>query len=224
MRPRRANEISNPIRSAPVHIAVVLDRSGSMSSIAGDIVGGFNTFLSDQKAEQGDATITLAQFDDRDPFELLVDRADLRSVHCLDPGKYQPRGCTPLYDAIGTMIGRLDRSKGDEDVVVVIITDGLENASREFSAARVHGLINDRRKAGWAFVFLGANQDAYATGADLGMAVSNTSGWSASPAGSAVMFDKLSAATVGHRRKPSHVRRRDEGRFFEGSARPRNDG
>ena len=121
----------------PVHISIVLDRSGSMTRIADDIVGGFNQFLQKQRETEGEAKVTLVQFDSEDPFEVLIDSIPLREVTDLDPAAYQPRSLTPLYDAVGRMILRIDeqitsrRKLGlaEEDQVVLIVTDGLENAS-----------------------------------------------------------------------------------------------
>ena len=97
--------------SAPVHISIVLDRSGSMASIADDIVGGFNEFLREQRKRDGEARVTLVQFDGQDPFEILVDGRDLRDVQDLTRDRYQPRGMTPLLDATGRMILRIDSQR-----------------------------------------------------------------------------------------------------------------
>ena len=150
---------------------------------------------------------------------MLVDGEDLATISGLDPARYQPRGTTPLYDAIGTMIYRLDRRGEAEDVVVVIVTDGLENASREYASGQVHRLIEERKKSGWTFVFLGANQDAYASGERIAVAPGSAANWAASPAGSAAMFGTLSRATARLRAKPSAHRRRDVDGFFEGEER-----
>ncbi len=83
----------------PVHISVVLDRSGSMARIADDIVGGFNTFLDEQRKTEGKARVTLVQFNGQDPFEVLIDGEDLDTVPDLDATRYLPRGSTPLHDA-----------------------------------------------------------------------------------------------------------------------------
>ena len=100
---------------------------------------------------------------------------------------YQPRGSTPLYDAVGTLVERVDAhvaSGGhDADQVVVVLTDGFENSSRKFSQHQVFTTVAERRERGWTFVFLGANQDAYAAGGDMGIARSNTANWVADDAG-----------------------------------------
>jgi len=204
----------------PVHIAVVLDRSGSMASIASDVIGGCNTFLDGQRHVAGDAVVTLVQFDSQDPFEILVDGADLATTSGVDPARYRPRGNTPLYDAVGAMIGRLDERAADpvhgpEDVVVVLITDGLENASRRWDRRRVFDLIAARKRDGWTFVFLGADQDAYAAGAGIAVARGSAREWVRSPEGVGNMFADLDEAMTGHRSKPSAQRRADVDEFFD---------
>jgi Mg-chelatase subunit ChlD len=210
-------------KTAPIHIAVVLDRSGSMGHIASDIVGGFNQYLSEQQRREGPARMTLVQFDGQDPFEVLVGGRDLQDVAELDPQAYQPRGATPLLDAVGKMILRVDadiasRVDGDlpaEDQVIVVVTDGLENASTEFTRQGLFDLIEQRRRAGWVFVFLGADQNAYAEGTAIGVSGANAAPWQKSKAGVAAMYAKLSRTTAAHRHKPAAVRKQDADRFYE---------
>ncbi len=206
----------------PVHISIVLDRSGSMSSIADDIVGGFNEFLAAQRRADGMARVTLAQFDSENPFEVAVDGADLARVRPLRRGDYQPRGATPLYDAIGRMIGRIDAEVSrradlglvSEDQLVVIITDGLENASSEHTRAGVMRLIEERRERGWAFAFLGANQDAYAEGRAIGVAAGSAAPWQPTPAGAREALAAVAAATTSYRSQGRAGRRSVADRLF----------
>jgi len=206
---------------APIHISVVLDRSGSMNSIADDTVGGFNAFLAEQRRAPGVARVTLAQFDSEAPFELLIDGVDLRLVADLDRSAYQPRAWTPLYDAIGQMIARIDAGIAtraveglpEEDQVVAIVTDGLENRSARFTRDDVFRLIEERRQAGWAFVFLGADQDAYAVGGQMGFAPRGRVVWEKTPEGMRKMWADLSYSTEGHRAKPREQRRREADEF-----------
>jgi len=211
----------NDSTPAPIHISVVLDRSGSMASIADDIVGGFNRFLAEQRRTVGEARLTLVQFDSEAPFEILIDGADVHLVADLHPAAYQPRGLTPLYDAVGQMIARIDTNIGEragrglpeEDQVVVIITDGLENHSRHFHRAEVFGLIEERRRAGWVFVFLGADQDVYAEGGRIGVAAQQRVGWLKTEKGVKKMWDDLSHSAELHRLKPREQRRREADEF-----------
>ena len=206
-----------------VHISIVLDRSGSMTRIADDIVGGFNQFLRKQRNTEGEARVTLAQFDSEDPFEMLIDGIPLREVTDLDPAAYQPRSTTPLYDAVGRMIVRIDgqitsRRKvrlPEEDQVVLIVTDGLENASTDFTRSRVFEMVSDRRKQGWVFVFLGADQDVYAEGDKVGVASANRVSWEKSKAGSKKMWKDVAYSTSSYRSKTGYLRRKDRDSFHE---------
>lgn len=119
--------------AARTHIAIVLDRSGSMESIRDDVVGGFNAFLASQQAVEGQATLTLVQFDSQDPHEVLFDHAPIKAVRPLGRQDFVPRGCTPLLDAVGrTLLATelwLAQQPVDtrpEQIVFVIITDGQE--------------------------------------------------------------------------------------------------
>jgi len=120
----------------------LLDRSGSMQSIASDVVGGFNQFFAEQRAQAGELRVTVVQFDDQAPHEVLIDRADVAKVVDLDAHRYKPRGMTPLFDAIDLLLDRAERAQGSpSDQLVVVFTDGLENAShrvtRETAFARI---------------------------------------------------------------------------------------
>lgn len=149
-----------------VEIACVVDRSGSMYGIATDAIGGFNSFLESQKAEPGDAKLTLVLFDHE--YQVTHDGVDIQSVPPLDDRTYEPSGTTALLDAIGRTINdvgnRLAATPEPErphKVIVAILTDGLENASRNYSHAKVTEMIEHQKTVyGWEFVFLAANQDA----------------------------------------------------------------
>jgi len=207
----------------PVHISVVLDRSGSMARIADDVVGGFNTFLEEQRKEDGKGRVTLVQFDGQNPFEILIDGEDLAKVSDLDPSRYIPRGNTPLYDAVGAMIAKIDAEileradagKPIEDQVVVIVTDGYENASREFSGKMISDLIETRRSRAWAFVFFGADEATFEEGATMGVSQANTAQWVATGEGTAAMFAAVSRETTTFRSMGPSERVRKSDRFLE---------
>lgn len=171
------------------HISVVLDRSGSMQSIADDTVGGFNAFLSDQKANDGRATITLVQFDNQ--YEVLKDMEDLEETEDLTRETYVPRGGTALLDAIGRTINTVDSqisALGEDEqpdkVVFVIITDGEENQSREFSRDNIFEMISRHESENdWQFVFIGANQDAIQAGGGMGVRAANSLTYGANAGG-----------------------------------------
>jgi hypothetical protein len=154
-------------------IAFVLDRSGSMNPIADDAIGGFNTFLKDQQALSGEARLTLVLFD----HEYLVAHNNVAIQHVppLDSSTYVPRGMTALLDALGRTIddagARLAGTPEAErpaKVIVAILTDGQENASRDYTFAKVAGMIkHQQEKYSWEFLFLAANQDAIAAAGAL---------------------------------------------------------
>jgi len=165
-------------------IVVVLDRSGSMASVADDTIGGFNTFLQEQKDAEGHARLTLSQFDNE--HELVHERLEIDAVPPLDESTFVPRGSTALLDAIGRTISSVRaRLKSDSPeerpwkVVFVIITDGQENASREFTWAQVFEMIQRQQgDEGWEFLFLGANQDAIGEAGAIGIPMDKAAAWS----------------------------------------------
>ena len=209
--------------TTPVHVSVVLDRSGSMAQIADDVVGGFNTFLGEQRKQEGGGRVTLVQFDGQDPFEVLIDGEDLDTVGDLDPARYVPRGNTPLYDAVGRMIAKIDAeileradvAKPIEDQIVVIVTDGYENASREYSGKMLSDLIEIRRSRAWAFVFLGADEGTFKEGERMGVSSANTARWAATGEGTAAMFASVSKETATYRSMGPYERTRKSERFLE---------
>ena len=158
------------------HITVILDRTGSMESIRDDVIGGFNAFLQQQQALPEAASVTLVQFDSQDPYEVLQKVVPIAKVRPLDRQTYSPRACTPLYDAIGRGILDLESALASmpdaarpQHVVFVIVTDGQENASRDFDRARVARLIDAKKKLAWQFVFLSADLDAFVDAGRLGV-------------------------------------------------------
>ena len=157
-------------------LVFILDRSGSMQGLEGDTIGGFNSMLEKQKQEPGEAFVSTLLFDDRT--EVLHDRAKVRELRPITEKEYYVRGCTALLDAIGGAIhhiGNIHKYARPEDVpehtLFVITTDGMENASRRYTAQRVKEMIRrQKEKYGWEFLFLGANIDAVETAGTLGIA------------------------------------------------------
>ena len=158
-----------------VEIICVIDRSGSMADIRSDAVGGFNTFLEEQKKLPGEAKMTIALFNDS--CEVVQEGVDLQAVQPFDAKTYVPDGTTALLDAVGRTIAdtgkRLARatdSERPEKVIFAILTDGLENSSRKYSRQKIYDMIRHQRdKYSWEFVFLAANQDAFEEAEKLGM-------------------------------------------------------
>jgi hypothetical protein len=201
----------------------LLDRSGSMSAIAEHVVAGFDRFFGEQRTQAGTATVTLVQFDGEDPHDVLVDAQPIDSVGSIR-GRFEPRGVTPLYDAIGRLLDRAERhvrgGADPADQLVVIFTDGLENASSDWTRERIDARIASLRSAGWTFVFLGANQDSYATGAQISMAPGSVSNFDFDAAGVAAAYHCLSANVAAFRAKPRHRRRTDEADFWSEAGKP----
>lgn len=186
-------------------LVFILDRSGSMSGLESDTIGGFNAMLKKQKEEPGDALVTTVLFDD--VMELLHDRFDIKKVNPVTEKEYFVRGSTALLDAIGKTIHRLgnvqkyaaENLKADK-VIVVITTDGMENASRDYSYKRVQEMITrQKEKYGWEFIFLGANIDAIATAARFGIDADHTSNYHADTVGMANTFDAMNEFVVNSR-------------------------
>lgn len=156
-------------------LVFILDRSGSMQGLEADTIGGFNAMLEKQKREPGEAFVSTILFDDR--VEVLHDRVKLDEAAPITEKEYFVRGCTALLDAVGGAIhhiGNVHKYARSEDVpertVFVITTDGMENASRRYTAGKVKRMIeHEKEKYGWEFLFLGANIDAVETAASLGI-------------------------------------------------------
>lgn len=187
-------------------IAFILDRSGSMASCQEAAIAGFNTFLKEQQETEGLAKVSLILFDD----EYLVPVASLpvHEVLPLDSDSYIPRNTTALLDAIGQTIeelgarlAALTEKHRPGQVIVAILTDGLENASKRYSWSEVAERIKRQSEVyKWTFLFLGANQDAIATAAQLSIAAENTASYKPSAAGTIASHATLSRKTRALRR------------------------
>lgn len=169
-------------------IVILLDRSGSMQSIGKATVEGFNTFLNEQKNADGEAFVTLVQFDDR--YEMNYESLPVKDATPLILGEnFVPRGSTALIDAIGKTIEDLNT---DRDVVFVIITDGEENASVTYKREAIMKMIETQTEAGWKFLFLAANQDAIKAGGTIGIKGSNSINYSSTADSTINVFANVS--------------------------------
>jgi uncharacterized protein YegL len=184
-----------------VHVTFLLDRSGSMASMHGDVVGGFNTFVEDQKAQPGACRLTLAQFDSQG-YDVIHDAVALGEVPPMRPEDFKPRGGTPLLDAIGRAIAsttvRAERNP-PENQLVVILTDGQENQSREYTRAAIKALIAVKEAQGWTFAYLGCDANSYAEAMSFGIRAGSTQTYAGDGAGMAVAFNSLSSNVSHHR-------------------------
>jgi hypothetical protein len=175
--------VTNPQRTL---IAALLDRSGSMESIKSDTEGGFNALIASQRTEPGEATVTLAQFDTE--YEVVYANRPIADV---PPLELKPRSMTALYDALGRLITDVGAELAARDVadrpghvIVVVMTDGLENSSAEWTTESVNAAIKRQESEfSWYFVFLGANMDAVAVGAQLGFSADRSLTYDASDEG-----------------------------------------
>ena len=167
-------------------IAVLLDRSGSMESIKSDTEGGFNAFVAEQAREPGEATVTLAQFDTT--YEVVYANRPIADV---PPLQLQPRGMTALYDGVGRLItdvgaelASMPETERPGTVVVVVMTDGHENSSVEWTHEAVNAAVKRQESEySWSFVFLGANMDAVAIGQQMGFSADTSLTYDASDEG-----------------------------------------
>ena len=168
----------------------------------------------------GDCLFTAAQFDGTDPFELLYDRVPITDVSELDSDRYRPRGNTPLFDAIATLISNVENGSGSTTVnseqIVVVFTDGLENASRTWTRERVFALIEQKKAQGWTFVFMGANQDAYAEGGRIGFQAGNVQNFRGDGQGMREAWSSVDRAVGEYRRASFEERGSRRSDFFTG--------
>ena len=158
-------------------IVTIIDKSGSMSRLQSKTIEGYNEFLNEQKEIEGDANFSLVLFSSPGKEEIVFDSVDVQEISELTTENYKPGGVTALYDCIGKTIKalkkrikNLDKGEIPEKVLFVIITDGEENSSRTFGKDEVFKMITKREnKNDWSFIYLGANQDAWATGQAIGL-------------------------------------------------------
>lgn len=186
------------MRNDYTDISVVQDKSGSMAELRKETIGGFNTFLEDQKKTPGKCSMTLMQFDTE--FNLLANGEDIQKVQALTESTYRPGGSTALLDAIartitttGQRLEAMPEAERPAKVIVLIMTDGEENSSREYGGesghAKVMTMIKEQQeKYNWQFIFLGANQDAIQTGAGLGIIAANSMSYANNSKGTTAAF------------------------------------
>ncbi len=186
-------------------LVFILDKSGSMSGLEKDTIGGYNAMLQKQKAVEGDCVITTVLFDHR--YELLHDRIDIRAVRPITEREYYVGGSTALLDAIGKTIHKIGTAQKNtaeeyraEKVMFVIITDGAENASREYTAERVRKQIeHQKERYDWEFIFLGANIDAVETAGRFGIRADRAVDYVPDGAGTMLNFQMMSETVASFR-------------------------
>ncbi len=188
-------------------LVFILDRSGSMAGLESDTIGGFNSMLEKQQKEEGEAIITTVLFDNE--YQLLHDRFDIHNIRPLTNNEYFVRGSTALLDAVGKTINKtvnvqkhIGEGERADKVLFVIITDGMENASCEYSKNQVkHMIEREKEKYGWEFIFLGANIDAVATARSYGIHSDRAANYYADAMGTKVFYSAVSEAVSEYRTK-----------------------
>ena len=181
-------------------VVFILDRSGSMSGLEGDTIGGFNSMIEKQKKEEGEALVSTILFDNYS--EVLHDRVEVSKIEPLTDRDYTVRGCTALLDAIGGAIhhiGNVHKYARNEDVpehtIFIITTDGMENASHQYSREKIKAMIErQKNKYGWEFLFLGANIDAVETARSYGIDQDRAVEYNCDSVGTGLNFEAMSDA------------------------------
>ena len=188
-------------------LVFILDRSGSMAGLEGDTIGGFNAMIEKQKRAEGEALVSTVLFDNASV--VIHDRVDVQKVAPMTDAQYAVRGCTALLDAVGGAIhhiGNVHKYAREEDrpehTLFVITTDGMENASRRYTAERVKQMI-ERQKAkyGWEFIFLGANMDAVEAAGSIGIDPRRAVSYRSDSLGTRLNYDVISEAVCCIREK-----------------------
>jgi hypothetical protein len=182
-------------------IICVIDKSGSMSSIKSDAIGGFNEFLKEQKEVKDDTKITVNLFDSN--FSKLYNSLPINEAVELDDTNYRPSSMTALYDAIGKSINeaedRFEKDGNPDRVLVVILTDGKENRSQEYDQKGIFKMIEEKSDKDWEFIFLAANQDAMETATSLNIKGGNSMNFAASGSGVKGAYAKMSSTVKSYR-------------------------
>ena len=181
-------------------LVFILDRSGSMSGLEADTIGGFNALIEKQKKEEGEALISTVLFDN--DMQVIHDRVPLDRVPALTEREYFVRGCTALLDAVGGAIhhiGNVHKYAREEDrpekTLFVITTDGMENASRFYTYDKVRAMIrHEKEKYGWEFLFLGANIDAAREASRFGISADRAANYHADRQGTGVIYEAIGEA------------------------------
>lgn len=195
-----AGSASSPAATGITELVFIIDRSGSMGGLESDTVGGYNATLQRHRQLSGACTVSTVLFDHE--AEVICDRQPIAEVRDMTAADYQVRGCTALLDALGGSmrhIARVQRYMPQghkaQKVIFVVITDGMENASTRYTYAQVKQAVEQHRREGWEFLFLGANIDAVAEAGALGIPEDRAATYLADPAGQAMAYEAIAGAS-----------------------------
>lgn len=199
------------MRKGLTEVVFILDRSGSMSGLEADTIGGFNSMIEKQKREDGEAYISAVLFDDQT--EVLYDRVPVDRVEPMNDRQYYVRGCTALLDALGGAIhhiANVHKYARPEDIpektLFIITTDGMENSSRRYTYGRVKDMVeHEKEKYGWEFLFLGANIDAIDVAGRFGIGADRALNYECDSIGTALNYQVLSDTISAVRRSESRA-------------------
>lgn len=202
------------MRKDLTEVVFILDRSGSMSGLEADTIGGFNSMIEKQKKEEGEAFISTVLFDDRT--EVLYDRVPIAKVEPMNDRQYYVRGCTALLDALGGAVHHIQNvhkyareEDRPEKTLFIITTDGMENASRRYSYDRVKKMVEKAKdQYGWEFIFLGANIDAISVAGRFGISADRAINYECDSAGTKLNYEAM-AMTVSAFRKARTAEERE---------------
>lgn len=194
------------MREGLTEVVFILDKSGSMSGLEADTIGGFNSMIQKQKKEEGEAYISVVLFNDGS--EVVYDRVSLDKIKPMTDDDYYVGGCTALLDAVGGAIhhiGNIHKYAREEDVpektIFIITTDGMENSSHEYNYAKVKKMVErQEEKYGWKFIFLGANIDAAKEAGKFGIKTNRAVNYECSSEGTRNNYMKVSSMLSAHRK------------------------
>ena len=217
------------MRKGLTEVIFILDRSGSMSGLEADTIGGFNSMIAKQKKEEGEAYISTVLFDDQT--EVLYDRVPVNKVEPMNDNQYYVRGCTALLDAIGGAIHHIvnvHKYAREEDrpekTLFIITTDGMENASRKYSYEKVKEMVErQKEKYGWEFLFLGANIDAIDVAGKFGIDSNRALNYVSDHKGTQLNYEVLNKTVSEFRASKSLVKEEIDAMFAACSAPIKDD-
>lgn len=202
----KSKTVSTETTGNSVEIVMVLDETGSMERNKKATVDSVNEFIISQKKVEGSCNLTLYTFSDyvnytsdgeNTPIRKIIESKDISEVELISEDSYDPYGMTNLYDAIGVAIKETEKNNKSKNVLVVIITDGEENSSKEYNIDTIKEMISKKQKDGWTFVYLGANQDAWSVGSKMGLSANQTMTYDVNNINN--MMDTLSTSTAVYR-------------------------